>query len=159
MKHIKLFEDYSDEEIEGLLGDLETIGHKYRLIPGEDFGFGKSLQQNRKWYMKGRTDGSDELVIKKSVVEDMLKKGIMIREEPYAPGNVIFNKDVELEIGLPRRNPSYQFNHFEMGYFNHEDSDYLLKVDSHIRLSSQERQKERKDTAQKIFDYLSSIRL
>ena len=74
MKHIKIFEDYSDEEIEGLLGDLETIGHKYRLIPGEDFGFGKSLQQNRKWYMKGRTDGSDELVIKNQLWRICLKR-------------------------------------------------------------------------------------
>jgi hypothetical protein len=158
MKHIKLFEDYSDEEIEGLLGDLETIGHKYRLIPGEDFGFGKSLQQNRKWYMKGRTDGSDELVIKKSVVDDMLKRGIMRREEPYAPGNVIFNRDVDLEIGLPRE-PTYRFNHFNMGNIAHDETDYVLTVNSHVfRLSAEEKVNEYKDFAQKIFDYLSSIR-
>jgi hypothetical protein len=43
MRHIKLFEDYSDEEIEGLLGDLETIGHKPQLYKGKDFGFKKTL--------------------------------------------------------------------------------------------------------------------
>ena len=27
MKHIKLFEDYSDEELKGLIGDLRSVGH------------------------------------------------------------------------------------------------------------------------------------
>ena len=158
MKHIQLFEDYSPEEIDRLLGDLETIGHEYRLKPGEDFGFGKDIQQHRRWFMKKPNTGYESLVIKKSVVEDMLKKGLMIREEPYAPGNVIFNKDVELEIGLPR-NPSYRFNHFEMGYFNHTDSDYALTINTNYKLPSEERRKIEKDFAQKIFDYLSKFRL
>jgi hypothetical protein len=157
MKHIKIFEDYSPEEIESLLGDLETIGHRYRLIPGEDFGFGKDIQKQRKWYMKKQNTGYDELVIKKEVVEDMLKRGLMKRD-PYTPGNVIFNKDVELEIGLPRE-PTYRFNHFEMGYFNHADSDYLLNVNSNVRLSVQESRKEYNDFAQKIFDYLAKLKL
>jgi hypothetical protein len=82
----------------------------------------------------------------------------MRREEPYAPGNVIFNRDVDLEIGLPRE-PTYQFNHFEMGYFNHADSDYLLNVNSNVRLSVQESRKEYNDFAQKIFDYLAKLKL
>jgi hypothetical protein len=157
MKHIKIFEDYSPEEIEGLLGDLETIGHTYRLIPGEDFGFGKDIQNQRKWFMKRPNTGYEDLVIKKEVVEDMLKKGLMKREEPYAPGNVIFNRDVELEIGLPRE-PTYRFNHFNMGNIAHDETDYVLTVNSNVRLSSPERVNEYKDFAQKIFDYLSSIR-
>lgn len=43
MRHIKIYEEYSDEELNDLLGDLETIGHKHRLVMGEDFGFGKNM--------------------------------------------------------------------------------------------------------------------
>jgi hypothetical protein len=45
MKHIKLYEEYSDDELKNLLGDLESAGHKHRLIPGEDFGFGKDMKE------------------------------------------------------------------------------------------------------------------
>jgi hypothetical protein len=45
MKHIKLYEDYSEDELKDLLGDLESVGHKHRLIPGEDFGFGKTMKE------------------------------------------------------------------------------------------------------------------
>lgn len=40
-RHIKIFEDYSDEDLEDLMGDLEGIGHKHRMIKGEDYGFGE----------------------------------------------------------------------------------------------------------------------
>jgi molybdate-binding protein len=45
MKHIKLFEDYSDEELKDLQDDLQGIGHKSRFVQGEDFGFGRDLKQ------------------------------------------------------------------------------------------------------------------
>ena len=45
MKHIKIYEEYSDDELNDLLGDLESVGHKHRLIPGEDFGFGKTMKE------------------------------------------------------------------------------------------------------------------
>jgi hypothetical protein len=45
MKHIKLYEEYSDDELKDLLGDIESVGHKHRLIPGQDFGFGKNMQE------------------------------------------------------------------------------------------------------------------
>ena len=45
MRHIKLFEDYSDEELEDLIGDLEGIGHKHRLVKGTDYGFGPDLDK------------------------------------------------------------------------------------------------------------------
>lgn len=155
MKHIQLFEDYSDEEIDRLLGDLETIGHKYRLVSGEDFGFGKDIQQQRKWYMKGRNDGYNELVIKKSVVDDMLKRGIMKRDKSN-PGDIYFDDSV----GLSLRYPSYEFNHFNMeGNIDRSETDYVLNVNSNVRLSPQERLKVRKDFSQEIADYLTSIRI
>lgn len=45
MKYIKLFEDYSEEDLKDLMGDLEGIGHKYKLTRGEDFGFGPNLDK------------------------------------------------------------------------------------------------------------------
>lgn len=45
MKHIKLYEEYSDDELKGLIGDLEGIGHQHKLIPGQDFGFGRNMQE------------------------------------------------------------------------------------------------------------------
>jgi hypothetical protein len=154
MKHIKLFEDYSDEEIEGLLGDLETIGHTYRLIPGEDFGFGKDIQQQRKWFMKRPNTGYEDLVIKKSVVEDMLKKGLMKRDS-HTPGAIYFDDSV----GLSLKYPSYSvYRYFQQGIFDPSEGDYSLEVKPHVRLSTEERLKIKKDFAQEVFDYLSSIR-
>ena len=46
MKHLREYEGYSDDELKDLLGDIESVGHKHRLIPGEDFGFGKTIQDN-----------------------------------------------------------------------------------------------------------------
>jgi len=40
MKHIKVFEDYSEEEIRDLQDTLHDIGHKTKWSFGEDFGFG-----------------------------------------------------------------------------------------------------------------------
>ena len=154
MKHIKLFEDYSDEEIEGLLGDLETIGHKYRLVPEEDFGFGKDVQQQRKWFMKRPNTGYEDLVIKKSVVEDMIKKGLMKRDS-YTPGDVYFDNSVGLSLKYPR----YSFNHFNMGYFDPFESDYALNTSTDYKLTNEERRKIKKDFAQEIYDYLTNLKL
>jgi hypothetical protein len=40
MKHIKVFEDYSEEELRDLQDTLHDIGHKTKWSFGEDFGFG-----------------------------------------------------------------------------------------------------------------------
>jgi hypothetical protein len=45
MKHIKIFEEYSDEELRGLQDDLHDIGHKTKFILGEDFGLGDKLNE------------------------------------------------------------------------------------------------------------------
>ena len=154
MKHIKLFEDYSDEEIESLLGDLETIGHKYRLAPGEDFGFGKDIQNQRKWYMKRPNTGYEDLVIKKEVVDDMLKKGLMKRDKTN-PGDIYFDDSVGLSLKYPR----YSINHFEMGYFDHSESDYALTINTDYKLPIEERIKIKKDFGQEVFDYLTNLKL
>jgi hypothetical protein len=45
MKHIKLFEDYSEEELRDLQDDLHGIGHKTKFVQGEDFGFGHGFKE------------------------------------------------------------------------------------------------------------------
>ena len=74
MRHIKLFEDYSDEEIEGLLGDLETIGHKPQLYRGKDFGFKQSLdgENNGVSYLYFTPEGM-AFLIENGVVEKNLE--------------------------------------------------------------------------------------
>lgn len=72
MKHIKLFEDYSDEELKNLMGDLEGIGHKYKLIRGEDFGLETTL--------KGGNMTQDYLYITPETFKILKDKGIIIKE-------------------------------------------------------------------------------
>jgi hypothetical protein len=67
MKHIKIFEEYSDDELKDLMGDLESIGHDYRLIPGQDFGFGKLLDK--------KNTGEEILFLSPKTVSQLSKKG------------------------------------------------------------------------------------
>lgn len=69
MRHIKIFEDYSDEELNDLIGDLEGIGHKGKLTQGEDFGFGTSLKEEN--------DGGWFFTMSEETIEILLKKGIL----------------------------------------------------------------------------------
>jgi hypothetical protein len=55
MKHIKIYEEYSDDEIKNLLGNLGRVGQKHRLVQGEDFGFGPDL--------KGENNGKNILFL------------------------------------------------------------------------------------------------
>ena len=44
MKHLKLYEEYSDDEIKDLLGDLKSVGHvPFKPKLGEDYGFTSKL--------------------------------------------------------------------------------------------------------------------
>ena len=60
MKHIKIYEEYSDDELRDLIGDLESVGHKHKLVQGEDFGFGPDL--------KGQNDGKTILFLTQEAV-------------------------------------------------------------------------------------------
>lgn len=72
MKHIKLFEDYSDEELEGLMGDLEKIGHKHQLVKGKDFGFGQDL--------KGENSGVKYLYFTPEAIAFLIENGIVDKD-------------------------------------------------------------------------------
>jgi hypothetical protein len=44
MKHIKIYEEYSDVELQDLLGDLKSVGHSpFRPKLGKDYGFTSRL--------------------------------------------------------------------------------------------------------------------
>ena len=69
MRHIKIYEEYSDDDLKGLIGDLESIGHKHKLIQGKDFGFGPDLE--------GRNDGKSILFLTESAVGEMKRIGFI----------------------------------------------------------------------------------
>jgi hypothetical protein len=152
MKYVRIFEDYSPEEIEDLLGDLETIGHKYRLVPGEDFGFGFDRRNNG--YMKRQNDGRNSLMIKKEVVEDLVERGVMERYK-NTPGDVYFTNDANLSL----KYPMYYFNQIFFDNRPTRDSDYALDVKHNFRMNVNERFKAYKDFSQEIVDYLSGIKI
>lgn len=77
MRHIKIYEEYSDEDLKDLMGDLETVGHKHRLVQGEDFGFGPDL--------KGKNDGKTLLFLTSWAV-DQLRKTPLIPRSQKQPG-------------------------------------------------------------------------
>ena len=68
MRHIKIYEEYSDDELNDLLGDLESIGHKHRLVMGEDFGFGKD--------MKGQNTG-EEILYLSDLAKEKIQESLM----------------------------------------------------------------------------------
>ena len=71
MRHIKIYEEYSDEELRDLIGDLESVGHQHQLIPGQDFGFGKD--------MKSQNTGEEILYLSdlaKEKIQEALKRDI-----------------------------------------------------------------------------------
>jgi len=80
MKHIKIFEEYSEDELKDLMGDLETIGHDYRLIPGQDFGFGRMLDK--------KNDGTEVLFLIPKTVSLLSKKGFFLNEKPDSQSKI-----------------------------------------------------------------------
>lgn len=74
MRHIRLFEEYSDDDLKDLMGDLESIGHDYRLIPGQDFGFGKTLDK--------KNDGNEILFLSPKTISKLSKMGFFLNEKP-----------------------------------------------------------------------------
>ena len=71
MKHIKIFEEYSDEELKDLMGDLKSVGLSSYPVLGEDYGFTSKL-------LKEIPDpkGEFNLYFTPETVEYMVKSGI-----------------------------------------------------------------------------------
>lgn len=71
MRHIKIFEEYSDDDLNDLIGDLSGVGHKHRLVQGEDFGFGPDL--------KGKNDGKTILFLTSWAVDQLKKTPLIVK--------------------------------------------------------------------------------
>ena len=76
MRHIKIYEEYSDDDISDLIGDLSTVGHKHKLVQGEDFGFGPDL--------KGENDGKTLLFLTSWAIEQLRKTPLIFKYEYIA---------------------------------------------------------------------------
>ena len=76
MRHIKIYEEYSDDDLNGLIGDLSTVGHKHKLVQGEDFGFGPDL--------KGKNDGKTLLFLTSWAIEQLRKTPLIFKYEYIA---------------------------------------------------------------------------
>lgn len=76
MRHIKIYEEYSDEDLSDLIGDLSTVGHKHKLVQGEDFGFGPDL--------KGKNDGKTLLFLTSWAIEQLRKTPLIFKYEHIA---------------------------------------------------------------------------
>lgn len=73
MKYIKLYEEYPDDELKDLIGDLSGVGHKHRLVQGEDFGFGPDL--------KGQNDGKTILFLTQWAVDQLGKTNLVYKSD------------------------------------------------------------------------------
>ena len=73
MKHLKIYEEYSEDDLKDLTGDLETVGHKHRLVQGEDFGFGPDL--------KGKNDGKTLLFLTSWAVDQLSKTNLVYKSD------------------------------------------------------------------------------
>lgn len=68
MKHLFLFEDYSDEELRDLQDTLHDIGHKTKFVQGEDFGFGHGFKEEDTGYYPRISPEMIRLLIKRGEI-------------------------------------------------------------------------------------------
>ena len=85
MKHIRIYEEYSDNDLKDLMGDLDTIGHKHQLVKGKDFGFGIDL--------KGKNDALNQLYFTPEAVSFLSEAGIVKDLRIYEVGKIRESKD------------------------------------------------------------------
>ena len=78
MRHIKIYEEYSDEELNDLIGDLESVGHKHELKFGKDYGFGMKMRTDE------RPTGKSTLFFTPEAVEFLKEKGFFNTGKSFA---------------------------------------------------------------------------
>ena len=72
MRHIKIYEDYTDEELRDLQDVLHDVGHSSMWTFGEDFGFGLAPK------FKTEITGEEFPVISEKFFNHLLSKGDII---------------------------------------------------------------------------------
>jgi hypothetical protein len=130
MRHIKIFEEYSDEELNSLRDDLHDIGHKTKFVQGEDF-----------WVKFPEGGPYQDVYISDELFNHLLKKGEISKNgSRYA----YFFKNYE-KIGV--QNPNF----FEIRSEGKESKYYITFFEDFT--------KDQKEMQKKLLKYLSEIKI
>ena len=119
MRHIKIYEGYSDDELKDLMGDLETIGHKHKLEFGKDYGLGSKME-------KRDVSGKSTLWFTPEAVEFLKEVGYL--KDPVL--NRIFDYKIK-DDSLPSMRGNYSNKTISAGVKKHENksgSPYYFKM-------------------------------
>lgn len=116
MKHVKLYEEYSDDEIKGMINDLEGVGLSYSPVLGRDYGFTTNFLVEPKDKMPVN------LLFSPEAVDYMLKKGMIehtgwreqekdrtsrfIPREEWEIEGAPYTKGMPVKLGLIKREQS-----------------------------------------------------
>ena len=118
MRHIKIYEDYSDDDLKDLMGDLESIGHKHQIEFGKDYGLGLNMQ-------KRDVSGKSTIWFTPEAVE-FLKETGYIKDSP----NPAFDFKLK-EDSLPQMRGTYGYRTISAGLKKNEnkpESPYYFKM-------------------------------
>jgi hypothetical protein len=119
MRHVKIFEDYSDEEIRDLQDDLEGIGHDYKLLQkGKDFGYGTAFH-----------DGSSQgypLYFNEFAIKKLEEKGIIAKPNPHANYYQFTDPKIKDVITL------YGNNLFRIAYWDSKAKSKFKKIEKYL---------------------------
>ena len=119
MRSIEIYEEYSDEEIRGLIGILESVGHKHKLEFGKDYGLGLNME-------KRDVSGKSTLWFTPEAVEFLKETGYI--KDPF------FNPTFDFKLkeeSLPRMKGTYGYRIISAGLKKHENksgSPYYFKM-------------------------------
>jgi hypothetical protein len=132
MRHIKIFEEYSDEELNSLRDDLHDIGHKTKFVQGEDFGIGPNFSSGGPY---------QDVYISDELFNHLLKKGEISKNGSLF---AYYFKNYE-KIGV--QNPNF----FEIRSEGKESKYYITFFEDFT--------KDQKEMQKKLLKYLSEIKI
>jgi hypothetical protein len=112
MKHIKIYEEYSDDELKDLLGDLESVGHKHEIKFGKDYGFGMNMRADE------RPTGKSTLYFSPEAVEFLKGRGFF----NTGGGNLGFDYNIKSEFS-PKIKGQWGTSIIPTGLKKHSKSD------------------------------------
>lgn len=129
MKHIKIYEDYNEDDIRDLMGDLEGIGLLYQPKFGVDYGY---LSDGKITAEGPQSDYErPSIVFSEEAKKYLISKGILedpkSRTQPDPNGWIKFIPDGEWDqFNLP----GYNFKAYVMKFYirKHQSRDYYFLV-------------------------------
>lgn len=119
MRHIQLFEDYSDEELDALQQDLEGIGHDYKLLQkGKNFGYGTAFHD-------GASQGYP-LYFNESAIKKLEGKGIIAKPNPDADYYHFIDPKIKAVI------TQFGTRLFRIAFFDVNSKSKYLKIEKYL---------------------------